>query len=93
MGGFMGIGKSSAEREMERQEQLKKEEAERSRRDAEVRLAEKKALKGQEVANIKLGTAVKDDSEEELLKKGSGSSISSSLAIGGAPKKKTGVQV
>lgn len=92
MGGFLGIGKSSEEKEMERQAALKQQEAEQARREAEIRLAEKKAKKGQESATIKLGTSeVAPDAPQEETKKRSGlTQVSNSLGIG---KSKTGVQV
>ena len=95
MGGFLGIGKSAEEKELERQNQLRQEEADRARRESEIRLAEKKAKKGQEIANVKLGTKQEDaDFEEAITRKSTANSsqISNSLAIGGN-KNKTGVQV
>ena len=94
MGGFLGIGKSAEAKELERQNALKQQEADRARKEAEVRLAEKKAKKGQETANIKLGAEKKAiDEEEQVGKTKSTPSVSGSLALGGAPKKKTGLQV
>ncbi len=95
MGGFMGIGTSAEAKELEMQNQLKRDEAERARRDAEIRLAEKKARKGQETANIKLGTNKKSEMIEEELPSGkTGSSPSSSLGLGSVPNKsKTGIQL
>jgi len=91
MGGFLGIGKSSEEKEMERQAALKQQEAEAARREAEVRLAEKKAKKGQESATVKLGTSEVAEAAPEPKKKRSGlTQVSNSLGIG-APK--TGVQI
>jgi hypothetical protein len=92
MGGFLGIGTSSEEESLKRQEQLRNQEIEKSRRDNEIRLAERKAKKGQETAKVKLGTK-----EEELVdvpkKKGAaaGGSVSPSLGIGGSGS--TGVQL
>lgn len=93
MGGFLGIGKSSEARELERQNALKLKEAERARKEAAIRLAEKRARKGQETANIKLGTTQVTEQEEELERSGRRSSPSNSLALGQAPRKKTGVQI
>lgn len=94
MGGFLGIGKSAEERELERQNQLRQEEAERARREAEIRLAEKKAKKGQEAANIKLGTQDKAQMAEAPVS-GKQGTPSSSLAVGagGGKKGKTGIQL
>ena len=92
MGGFLGIGTSAEEKELERQTQLKREEAETARRDSEIRLAEKRAKKGQETANIKLGTNKRIASEEDK-QTGKTASVSNTLAIGSKPVKKTGVQV
>lgn len=95
MGGFLGVGKSDAAKALEEQNRLKEQEAERARRDAEIRLAEKKARKGQEIANVKVGTLDKKDMADDLQKTGktSGPSLpSNSLGIGGS-KGKTGVQL
>ena len=92
MGGFLGIGEGAEARALKEQNRLKEMEAEKARREAEIRLAEKKARKGQETANIKLGT--KDKPEEEEVSSGrTGSTPSSSLAIGGSKKNKTGIQL
>lgn len=92
MGGFLGIGNNSQEEELKRQEALKAEEAEKARREAEIRLAEKKAKKGQESATVKLGTSevTPEAPEEEKKTRSSLTQVSSSLGIG---KSKTGVQV
>lgn len=94
MGGFLGIGKSSEEKELERQNQLRQQEAEQARREAEIRLAEKKAKKGQEIASVKLGTKEEPlDAEAKTGKtKNSLNQVSSTLGLGGS-KSKTGIQV
>jgi NCAIR mutase (PurE)-related protein len=93
MGGFLGIGKSSEEKELERQNQLRQQEAEQARREAEIRLAEKKAKKGQEIANVKLGTKETPVTEEASTGKTKGNltQVSGSLGLGG--KSKTGIQL
>lgn len=91
MGGFLGIGKSGAEKALDRQRELAQAEADQARREAEIRLAEKRAKKGQETANIKLGTTKKSDIEEdEEPRRSSAPQISSTLGFTG---KKTGVQI
>ena len=91
MGGFLGIGTNPQEEELKRQEALKAQEAEKARREAEIRLAEKKAKKGQESATVKLGTSeVAQDAPTEPKKKSSLTQVSSTLGIG---KSKTGVQL
>lgn len=89
MGGFLGIGKSGEEEQLEAQNKLKQEAAAKSRKDAEIRLAERKAKKGQETAKVKLGV----EQEEVIEDKKPKSSVSSSLGIGGAPKRSTGIQL
>jgi len=92
LGGFLGIGKSAEAKALEAQRRQAQMEAEKARREAEIRLAEKRARKGQETANIKLGTAKKEDEVEDLPKiKSNTNQISSSLGF--ANKKKTGVQI
>ena len=94
MGGFLGIGTSSQEKALEDQKRLKQEEAEKARREAELRLAEKKAKKGQETATVKLGTTdMKSDAPVKKDKKARNDSsltqISSNLGLGGG----TGTQL
>ena len=94
MGGFLGIGTSSEAKELDRQNQLKRAEAETARRDAEIRLAEKRAKKGQETANIKLGTnkrVTEVEGDKQVGK--TAATVSGTLAIGSKPTKRTGVQV
>lgn len=90
MGGFLGIGTSDEAKALERQRQQAQAEADQARREAEIRLAEKRAKKGQETANIKLGTAKKSDIEKEEPTRSSTPQISSTL---GFTRKKTGVQI
>ncbi len=90
MGGFLGIGSSSEEKEVEAQKRLKQEEADKARREAELRLAEKKAKKGQETATVKLGTTVDPEAAPVKEKKSSSlTQISSNLGLGGG----TGTQL
>jgi hypothetical protein len=95
MGGFLGIGESAEAKALKAQNALKLQEAERARQEAELRLAEKKARKGQETANVKLGTQGLTEQEKELEKTGkqSGDSVSGGMALGQPPKKKTGLQI
>lgn len=96
MGGFLGIGTSPEAEALKRQNELKQQEAARARRDAEIALAERKAKKGQEIANVKLGT---DDStytdgtakKKKIVKPASSvNGVSQSLGLGAG---NTGVQV
>jgi len=96
MGGFMGIGHSAQQAELEAQNTLKKQEAERARRAAEIALAERKANKGQEIAKLQLGggatpsdTPVKKKKSPLLTRKRPSNPISSNLGLGAG---KTGVQ-
>ena len=88
MGGFLGIGKSAEEKALEEQNRLRQADIDRARRENEIRLAEKKAKKGQETAKIKLSTK----EEEPVEQPKQSSPISPSLGIGGGPSK-TGVQL
>lgn len=92
MGAILG-GNSAQERALEEQNRLRAEEADRARREAEIRLAEKKAKKGQETANIKIGT---DKKEPEILdekqSRAPQPTLSSALGLGGN-KSKTGIQL
>lgn len=100
MGGFLGIGESAQEKALKQQKQLAAEEADRARRDAEIRQAERTAKKGQETANIELGGGDKDiveDKEEAPVKSLAPKGPSQSLGLGGlgkaGGKKVTGVQL
>lgn len=91
MGGFLGIGKSGEEEELERQNNLKIAEMARARKEADLRLADKKAKKGQEISKIELGSKkTRQEGEEE--EEGPRGRVSSSLALGPS-KKKTGLQI
>ncbi|MAD98980.1 MAG: hypothetical protein Unbinned200contig1002_7 [Prokaryotic dsDNA virus sp.] len=97
MGGFLGIGTSPQEKALREQRKRAREEAERARREAEIALAEKKAKKGAETANIQLG-AEKETQEEETKSTESKkpvTTLSSDLGLGGISnkKRKTGVQL
>ncbi len=95
MGGFLGIGKSAEEEALEQQNVLRQQEADRSRRENEIRLAEKKAKKGQETAKIKIGTTEEELTEVSKKKEKSTapkSTLSPSLGLGGGTGK-TGVQL
>ena len=95
MGGFLGIGKSSEERALEEQKRMNALEVEKSRRDDEIRLAERKAKKGQETAKVKLGTTQEElsvSSEKKTKEKAPKSMVSQSLGLGGGSGK-TGVQL
>lgn len=93
----VGIGKSNAQKAAEAELAFEKEqartEAEKARRDAAIRQAERIAKKGQETANIKLGA----DREEEIVEKvAPKNKVSQSLGLGGLTKKNkkvTGVQL
>ena len=91
MGGFLGIDKSAEEEELERQNKLRQDEIDKARRDAAIRLAERKAKKGQETAKIKLGTKERKPQEEEDT--GAAPKVSSSLGLGAGKAGKTGVQL
>lgn len=96
MGGFLGIGTSPEEKAMEEQKKRAREEAEQSRRDAEVRLAEKRAKKGQETAQIELGDETAATTEKALDTTKSLTNVSTKLGLGGnkiTKKRKTGVQL
>jgi hypothetical protein len=93
LGGFLGIGKSSEEKQLESQAALNAAEIEKSRKDAEIRLAERSAKKGKETAKIKLGqdSLEFDTAKEDNKTKSIGPSPS--LGIGGIKKQGTGVQL
>ena len=93
MGGFLGIGESAEEKQLKEQNKLRKAEVDKARKDAEIRLAERKAKKGSATANIKIGTSETDLEEEEETTTGSKSAgVSSSLGLN-IKKNKTGVQL
>lgn len=94
MGGFLGIGESAQEKALKEQKRLAKEEAERARRDAEIRQAEKVAKKGQETANIQLGVEEEEVKVEDKVKKKAPTiGPAKSLGLGGIGKKGSGVQL
>jgi len=93
MGGFLGIGESAEEKQLKEQRRLNAIEIEKSRRDEEIRLAEKKAKKGQETAKVKLGTTTEELSQfSDKKSKEVKSTPSQSLGLGGGASK-TGVQL
>lgn len=94
MGGFLGIGESSEEKQLKEQKRLNALEVEQSRRDEEIRLAERKAKKGQNTAKVKLGTTQEElvDTSTKKEKPKGKNTLSSSLGLGGGASK-TGVQL
>lgn len=98
MGGFLGLGKSAEEKQLEEQNRLRNEEIKKTREEAAIRLAEKKAKKGQETANIKLGTdeeaaPIVDKKEPKVKNKSIGPSSSLGIGLGGPSNTGTGVQL
>lgn len=95
MGGFLGIGKSDAQKALEQQKKLAAEEADAARRDAEIRLAEKAANSNKQIANIQVGTdSTKLEEDSTKLDDKLTSLPDQSLGLGGlSKKKKSGVQI